>query len=102
VITPEGCASILWRDGSRASDAADQLKLLAPNALALGVVDRIVQEPSGGAHCDPDAAASSLGAHLREELAELRERGADELRSARYEKFRSMGSISEIPSQETE
>jgi acetyl-CoA carboxylase carboxyl transferase subunit alpha len=91
VITPEGCASILWRDGSRAPEAASQLKLLASNAVELGIVDGVVDEPIGGAHRDPDDAARRLGAALRSHLAELGSIGGDALVDMRYRKFRAMG-----------
>lgn len=93
VITPEGCASILWRDGSRAPEAALQLKLLASNALELGVVDTIVPEPTGGAHRDPEEAARRLGDALRRSLAELAALGPEALVEQRYRKFRAMGVV---------
>jgi acetyl-CoA carboxylase carboxyl transferase subunit alpha len=98
VITPEGCASILWRDGTRAPEAALQLKLLANSALGLGVVDEVVDEPIGGAHRDPDDAARRLGDALRRHLDELQtigngEHGKDALVTQRYRKFRAMGVI---------
>ncbi len=96
VITPEGCASILWRDGARAAEAAAQLKLLASDALRLGIVDAIIAEPTGGAHRDPDEAARRVGEALRKQLFELGqlasgERGSDALVEHRYAKFRAMG-----------
>lgn len=91
VITPEGCASILWRDGSRAADAAQQLKLLAPDVLSVGVVDEVVSEPRGGSHRDPDEAARKLGEAVRRHLAELSAVPGDELVRQRYAKFRAMG-----------
>ncbi|MBX3272596.1 MAG: acetyl-CoA carboxylase carboxyltransferase subunit alpha [Sandaracinaceae bacterium] len=91
VITPEGCASILWHDGGLAPRAAEQLKLLATDALRLGIVDQVVEEPRGGAHRDPDDAADRLGAALRRALGELRGHGAEEIVEARYRKFRAMG-----------
>lgn len=101
VITPEGCASILWRDGARAADAAQQLKLLAPDALKLGIVDGIIPEPIGGAHRDVDDAARRLGIQLRKSLFELQqlqgERGAQSLIDQRYAKFRAMGVVVEQP-----
>jgi acetyl-CoA carboxylase carboxyl transferase subunit alpha len=98
VITPEGCASILWRDGTRAPDAAQQLKLLAADALRLGIVDTIVPEPVGGAHRDPDEAARRLGEVLRKQVFELEQlassgRGAQSLIDQRYAKFRAMGEV---------
>lgn len=98
VITPEGCASILWRDGTRAADAAQQLKLLANDAMRLGIVDTIVPEPVGGAHRDPDEAARRLGEALRKNLFELEQlassaRGAQSLIDQRYAKFRAMGEV---------
>jgi acetyl-CoA carboxylase carboxyl transferase subunit alpha len=95
VITPEGCASILWRDGSRASEAASQLKLLAGDAIKLGVVDGTIAEPVGGAHRDPDDAAKRVGEALRKELAGLKNAHPDTLRDERYAKFRTMGVILE-------
>lgn len=98
VITPEGCASILWRDGSRAPEAALQLKLLAQSALGLGVVDEVVEEPVGGAHRDPDDAARRLSEALRRHLDELHVlggglSGSEALVTQRYQKFRAMGVI---------
>ena len=95
VITPEGCASILWRDGARAAEAASQLKLLAPNAVELGVVDEVIEEPVGGAHRDLDEAARRLGEALRRNLAELRPLGGEALVEQRYRKFRAMGVVLE-------
>ncbi len=102
VITPEGCASILWRDGTRASEAALQLKLLAHSAHGLGVVDEVVDEPVGGAHRDPDDAARRLSDALRRHLNELEtigrgEHGKDALVTQRYQKFRAMGVIESSP-----
>lgn len=91
VITPEGCASILWRDGARAPDAAEQLKLLATDVLELGVVDEVVTEPRGGSHRDPDDAARRLGDAIRRHLGELAELGGAELARQRYAKFRAIG-----------
>jgi acetyl-CoA carboxylase carboxyl transferase subunit alpha len=91
VITPEGCASILWRDGARAPLAAEQLKLLAPDVLSVGVVDEVVSEPRGGTHRDPDDAARWLGEAIRRHLAELSALSGPELVRQRYAKFRAMG-----------
>jgi acetyl-CoA carboxylase carboxyl transferase subunit alpha len=91
VISPEGCASILWRDAGRASEAAAAMKITAPDLLGLGVIDEIVPEPPGGAHCDHDALFRSLDALLDRELRELCAVDAASLPASRYEKFRQMG-----------
>ncbi|MEO0326307.1 MAG: acetyl-CoA carboxylase carboxyltransferase subunit alpha [Myxococcota bacterium] len=91
VITPEGCASILWRDGARGPEAAEQLRLLARDAQRLGIVDTIVGEPVGGAHRDAGDAARRLGAALRRELAELRSWSVSERLDRRYARFRGIG-----------
>lgn len=91
VITPEGCASILWRDGTRGPEAAEQLKLLSKNALELGIVDEVVDEPVGGAHRDPQKAAETLRLALRRHLVELSAMSGEERMDDRYEKFRLMG-----------
>ena len=93
VITPEGCASILWRDAARAHDAAEQLHLLADDAYALGLVDEVVSEPMGGAHRHPADSADRLGESLRRALAELTERAPAELLEGRYERFRAIGRL---------
>jgi acetyl-CoA carboxylase carboxyl transferase subunit alpha len=95
VITPEGCASILWRDGARAPDAARQLKLLAADAQGLGIVDEVVKEASGGAHRDPAQSATLLGAALRRHLVELEALTPEGLVEDRYRKFRAMGRFDE-------
>jgi acetyl-CoA carboxylase carboxyl transferase subunit alpha len=93
VISPEGCASILWKDGSRADEAAARLKMTAPDLLRLGVVDRIVDEPAGGAHQDPDGAARLLDAAITDTLMELDRMSPDELVEDRYRRFRRMGAF---------
>jgi acetyl-CoA carboxylase carboxyl transferase subunit alpha len=95
VITPEGCASILWRDGTRAPDAAQQLKLLARDVHNLGVVDGVLDEPLGGAHRDYDRAAGEVRLALRAALAELGTLSPAELREQRYRKFRALGQFVE-------
>ena len=90
-FTPEGCASILWRDGARAPEAAEQLKLLAEDVFSVGVIDAVVEEPAGGAHRDYDLAAERIGAALREQLVPLRELDPAALVDDRYRKFRAMG-----------
>jgi len=79
VISPEGCAAILWGDAGRAPDAAEAMRTTAPELLQLGIIDAIVPEPIGGAHRDWDGAAASLRAHLREQLRALRAKSPDEL-----------------------
>ena len=91
VITPEGCASILWRDGTRSAEAAEQLRLLASDAKRVGVVDEVVPEPAGGAHRKPEAAAKSLGARLRDHLDRLRTLSGEQLVAQRYQRFRALG-----------
>ncbi|MEZ4288557.1 MAG: acetyl-CoA carboxylase carboxyltransferase subunit alpha [Polyangiales bacterium] len=91
VITPEGCASILWRDPSLAAQAATALAPVAKMALELGVIDRIVDEPIGGAHVDPDLAARTLKSALREELHSLSAPHFGPFREQRMAKFRRMG-----------
>jgi acetyl-CoA carboxylase carboxyl transferase subunit alpha len=91
VISPEGCASILWRTADRAPDAAEAMKITAADLQALGVVDRIVNEPLGGAHRDPDAAIGALKGALIEELDGCGELGPDELRVQRRAKFLAIG-----------
>lgn len=91
VISPEGCAAILWRDASQAKKAAAAFKPDAVHCLELGVIDGIVPEPAGGAHTDHDEAARLLGESLRESLEELESLPADELKRTRRAKFRSLG-----------
>jgi acetyl-CoA carboxylase carboxyl transferase subunit alpha len=91
VISPEGCAAILWRDASEAQKAAAAFKPDAVHCLELGVIDAIVPEPEGGAHADHDAAAQLLGESMRETLDELAETPGDELRRRRRARFRSLG-----------
>jgi acetyl-CoA carboxylase carboxyl transferase subunit alpha len=91
VISPEGCAAILWRDAGEAKKAAAAFKPDAVHCLELGVIDAIVPEPEGGAHTDPDEAARLLGESLRETLEELESVALDELKRRRRAKFRSLG-----------
>jgi acetyl-CoA carboxylase carboxyl transferase subunit alpha len=95
VISPEGCAAILWNDRAKAPEAADLMRTTAPDLLRLGVIDATVPEPLGGAHRDWDGAADRLRPVLREQLAALRGRSADELMSERYERFRRIGAFEE-------
>jgi acetyl-CoA carboxylase carboxyl transferase subunit alpha len=91
VISPEGCAAILWRDASEAKKAAAAFKPDAVHCLELGVIDGIVPEPKGGAHTDPDEAARLLGESLREALDDLESTPPDELKRRRRARFRSLG-----------
>jgi acetyl-CoA carboxylase carboxyl transferase subunit alpha len=91
VISPEGCAMILWRDAGEAKKAAAAFKPDAAHCLELGVIDGIVPEPEGGAHLDPDAAARMLGESVRDALDDLVDVPGDELRRRRRAKFRSLG-----------
>ena len=91
VISPEGCAMILWRDAGEAKKAAAAFKPDAAHCLELGVIDGIVPEPEGGAHEDPDAAARLLSEALRDALDDLEHIPGDELRRRRRAKFRSLG-----------
>jgi acetyl-CoA carboxylase carboxyl transferase subunit alpha len=92
VISPEGCAAILWNDGSRSDEAARQLKITAPELLHLGVVDGVVDEPTGGAHQDHDQAANLLDAALWPALTALEGLSPEELVDHRYRRFRALGS----------
>jgi acetyl-CoA carboxylase carboxyl transferase subunit alpha len=91
VISPEGCASILWRDAARAKDAAEQLGMTAKRLLDLGLVDKIVREPTGGAHRNPVQMARRLKAVLLNELDALQGLDTDELLARRYRRLRSYG-----------
>ena len=98
VISPEGCAAILWGDAGKAPDAAEAMRTTAPELLQLGIIDGIVPEPVGGAHRDWEGAAAGLRAVLREQLWTLRSKSREELVSERYEKFRRMGRFEETSS----
>lgn len=91
VISPEGCASILWKDAGRAKDAAEQLGLTAPRLKALGLVDKVVREPTGGAHRNPQQMGKRLKAVLLNELDALEQLPLEELLQRRYARLRSYG-----------
>lgn len=91
VISPEGCASILWKDAEKMKEAAEALRLTAQDLLALGVIDRVVLEPMGGAQRDKPEAIARVGTAIRDLLAELSGRSATDLRQARRRKFLDMG-----------
>ncbi|MFO1540641.1 MAG: acetyl-CoA carboxylase carboxyltransferase subunit alpha [Chloroflexota bacterium] len=93
VISPEGCASILWRTPEAARQAAVAMRLTAGEQQALGVVDRVIPEPPGGAHTDPEAAARLLGAALADELRRLAGRDPDTLVAERYARYRAIGAF---------
>ncbi|MBT4739856.1 MAG: acetyl-CoA carboxylase carboxyltransferase subunit alpha [Rhodospirillaceae bacterium] len=95
VISPEGCASILWRDGDQAKSAADALKLTAQDLDRLGVIDGIIQEPIGGAHRNTQAVYQSVGDALERHLEELLKLEGGQLRARRRDKFIAMGRTSE-------
>lgn len=97
VISPEGCAAILWKDASKAEEAAAALKLTAADLKGLGLIDRVIPEPTGGAHADPAAAIASVEEALVEDLAELDKLSPNDLFEARYTKFRAMGTFLESP-----
>ena len=90
VISPEGCASILWRTAEKAAEAAEAMRVTAADLQQLGVIDRIVAEPMGGAHRDPAVTIADLGAAIEEELETLTPLTSDEVRSQRREKFLSI------------
>lgn len=94
VISPEGCASILWKDGARMDEAAMRLRMTAPELLKLGAVDAVVEEPAGGAHQDHDAAAAQVDAAIGAALRSLEGLSGPALADDRYARFRRMGAFS--------
>lgn len=93
VISPEGCAGILWRDGKMAPVAAEALKLTAPSLKSLGIIDGIIPEPAGGAHTDRPATVAAVKKAVLAALAELKKLPVDELLQQRYAKFAAMGRV---------
>jgi acetyl-CoA carboxylase carboxyl transferase subunit alpha len=93
VISPEGCAAILWRDSARAPEAADAMKITASDLAAFGLVDQVVPEPPGGAQTDPEAQFQALDAVIEAQLRELTALPPEALMTARYDKFRRMGHL---------
>jgi acetyl-CoA carboxylase carboxyl transferase subunit alpha len=91
VISPEGCASIMWRDSTKAEIAAEALRITARDLLEMKLVDEIVPEPEGGAHLDPESTARTLDNVLQSSLRHLAKMAPADLLSQRYEKFRRMG-----------
>jgi acetyl-CoA carboxylase carboxyl transferase subunit alpha len=96
VISPEGCAAILWKDRKFAADAADALRITAADLNKFGIVDVIIPEPMGGAHYAPAEAAASLKAAILTGLDDLSRQTSDALRAARYAKFRKFGEFTEV------
>ena len=96
VISPEGCAAILWKDRANAPKAAEALKLNAANLKDFGVVDEVIPEPLGGAHHDPAAAATALKGAFQRHLAELMEKSTKQLLDDRYERYRELGEYREV------
>ena len=90
VISPEGCASIMWRDASKKEVAAQALRITPPDLREMGIIDEIIPEPDGGAHLDHDAAAMMVNEVLARTYTELKSKSAHELTEARYNKFRQM------------
>jgi acetyl-CoA carboxylase carboxyl transferase subunit alpha len=93
VIPPEGCAAILWRDASRKIEAAEALKITAPDLISRGVVDGVVPEPLGGAHQDPEEAARTVDAAVAAALAEVAALPVEARLQARYDRFRRLGAL---------
>lgn len=96
VISPEGCAAILWKTGEKASEAAEQLHLTARDNLKLGTVDEVIDEPLGGAHRDTLATARSVEAWITQTIKELRRFKIDNLVARRYDKFRHIGELASV------
>ncbi|MGD9782354.1 MAG: acetyl-CoA carboxylase carboxyltransferase subunit alpha [Kiritimatiellia bacterium] len=97
VISPEGCAAILWKNRSHADTAAAALKLTAPDLVELGIADEIIPEPMGGAHANPEAAAEAVQTAILKNLAQLKKLSPRQLLDQRYDKFRAMGVFKEGP-----
>jgi len=95
VISPEGCAAILWKDQSKAREAAESMRVTAADCKALGVVDEVIPEPPGGAHADPLRTIERVGRRLEDHLGRLSRVPPEQLLEARYRKFRSMGAWEE-------
>ena len=93
VIPPEGCAAILWRNAEKAPEAADALKITAESLLELGIIDRIIEEPPGGAHRDPETTIALTKEAVLEELKRLKRFSGSRLREQRYQKFAQMGRV---------
>lgn len=95
VISPEGCASILWRDATRAGDAAEALKITAPDLMKFGIIDGAIKEPVGGAHKDYETVSNEMKKTILESIKELSKLPVEKLKKNRYDKFRKMGAFIE-------
>jgi acetyl-CoA carboxylase carboxyl transferase subunit alpha len=95
VISPEGCAAILWKDQNAVEKAAQNMKIRAQDLLELGVIDKIIPEPPGGAHIDPEQTFKNVDKQLSQALKKLEPKPVKELLEERYRKFRIMGIFSE-------
>jgi acetyl-CoA carboxylase carboxyl transferase subunit alpha len=95
VISPEGCASILFRDVEKAPEAAESLKLVPSDLKAMGICDRIIQEPNGGAHRDKESSANNLDQALKEEIEKLKKIDPEKFLDKRIKKYDSMGIFTE-------
>ncbi|NQZ59298.1 MAG: acetyl-CoA carboxylase carboxyltransferase subunit alpha, partial [Lentisphaeraceae bacterium] len=93
VISPEGCAGIIWKDPSKASEAAEAMKITSPDLLRLNVVDEVIEEPLGGAHKDHDETAKNFKKVISKNLKELKKLSGEELMEQRYQRFRALGAI---------
>lgn len=91
VISPEGAASILWRDSAKAQEAATNMKITAQDLLRFGIIDQIIAEPAGGAHRDPDAVIAAAGRAVEAALKSLGNMSREEIVSSRADKFLAMG-----------
>ena len=94
-ISPEGCASILWKDASKEKEAAERLRITAEDLVRLGVCDAIIPEPPGGAHMNPRLTAENIADYILETLRVFQQKGVANLLEARYNKFRKIGVYSE-------
>jgi acetyl-CoA carboxylase carboxyl transferase subunit alpha len=97
VISPEGCASILWKSAEKASEAAETMAITAPRLKTLGLIDKIISEPLGGAHRDPAAMAQSLKKALQDALKQVSAMSTDEMLEARFERLMAYGRTKEQP-----
>jgi len=93
VISPEGCAAILWKSGAKAPEAAAVLKLTGEDLLKMGIIDEIIPEPLGGAHRDAQKMAQTLNEAIKRHLKELETKTKDKLLESRYQKFRKIGVV---------